>query len=538
MTTTAETHTCCDEDEQYQAFLQGIERRFTDVTRGHKALFRTDASMLFPNYFLRLLPEDRRQHYNCHACQRFMERYGGLVVIGSTGETYAAMWDETTAPPFFAEPVRRLQNVVEGRPITDVFRTKETVLGEPVTGPWHHMSVHVPAALATHLAPKTLLNAQQCEAAVREEYTMLSRGLTDFKVDVLLKARALLQSEALYRSEKCLGVAEWLLDLHRTLDMTKNHTHKRNLVWRAAATAPPGWCHVRSTMIGTLLEDLAAGMPYEQVARRFADKMHPLQYQRPTAKPTDNQINEAEKVIRKLKAANALARRFAKLEDLELLWKPPVPEPKKTTDEAGGVFDHLRSKKHEVIDIDGPARSMTWAKFKRDVLPSAQKIEYYVPHGHSNFLAFVTAVDPKAPVLLQWDHHVSHYVYNDGSLPSKWGLFPDTFVEVTGVALTEHQWPSVKQPITNRKEFVTFLLKGAWDHEHQRSGGMFPEAMKAEYHGIRKVIEAHFMQAPIEGREEATACGVCFVAGPTTKSFRLRVTADGVRQLYTLDRWD
>ena len=137
----------------------------------------------------------------------------------------------------------------------------------------------------------------------------------------------LLDSEQLYRSEKVAGPARWLMALHERLAAIKKKPHVREaIVWRAVATAPPGFCHVRSTMVGTLLADLAAHMPFHQVRRRFSDKMHPLQYQRPTAAPSAGNIAQAEKAMKELDAAGALARRFARLEDLQAtLWTPPAP---------------------------------------------------------------------------------------------------------------------------------------------------------------------------------------------------------------------
>ena len=110
----------------------------------------------------------------------------------------------------------------------------------------------------------------------------------------LAQALKLLKSEALYRSEKVLGQAQWLYDLHRALPSRRNRDH---VLWRAVAAAPAGFCHPRSSMIGTLLEDLAAGMPFDDVSRRFAEKMHPLLYQRPQAAPSAGNIAQAEKIV-------------------------------------------------------------------------------------------------------------------------------------------------------------------------------------------------------------------------------------------------
>ncbi len=518
------------DNDQYEHFLKCIQQRFNVATADKTFLFQTDAGDLFPQ-FLAALPPERRQHYTCTSCRHFVERFGGLVVIDQSGETHSVMWDREAAPDFFKPAVRELQHRVERAAVVHVFLPGLRVWGEPVTGPWHHMAVRADAKLLRK--PTPILNLWQMERQTIQEHQMLRAGLLDFNVGHVRKAKALLETDALYRSEKCLGVATWLLDLHEQLAKQASPRHRDNLLWRAVAGAPVGWCHVRSTMIGTLLEDLAAGKPYDDVARAFASKMHPLQYQRPTAQVSDGQIAAAEQVVAKLQSEGALARRFARLEDLELVWRPaPTREPVKQD----GVFGHLRKDgRDDIVATGAPPKTMTWSKFEKDVLPRAERIELFVPFGRTNFLACVTAVNPDAPNMLQWDNRVSHYVYNGGSTAGQWNLQAGQYAEVTGVTLASHMWGG--QRLANQKRSVTFVLKGARDTGHQRSGGMFPETMRSEYHAIRKVLERHFMQAAIEGKDEATACGICMSDGAQW-NHRLRVQAGGVMVEYVLDRWD
>jgi len=54
----------------------------------------------------------------------------------------------------------------------------------------------------------------------------------------------------LYCGVNCAGVAEWFLSLHKKISATKNRVMRKNIIWLAAATAPPGYCHIRTAMIG------------------------------------------------------------------------------------------------------------------------------------------------------------------------------------------------------------------------------------------------------------------------------------------------
>lgn len=476
-----------------------------------------------------------RQAHNCHCCRRFLEQYGAIVAVNEFGEVGSALWDETTVPAEYEASVLALRHAVESAPLAGVHFDGAPVWGVSASDDkkrgirWEHFSI---PALWPFKHP--LKSAFQAAAEVREERVMLARALADFPLELVQKAKALCESETLYRSEKVLGVATWLAALHGALEQVKNKRTRENILWYAAARAPAGFCHVRSTMIGTLLEDLAdPGKTVEDAKRAFASKMHPLQYQRPTAGPTEAQIAEAEKVMERLRTARALERRFARLEDLELFWKPERKEEFK----AGGLFGHLRPNKGGAFDTGGVS-AMTWEKFARQVLPGAERIELNVP-AHGPFLAFVTAAHPDAPPMLQWDSEerrnpVSWYVYHGGSYAERWGVRPG-WRELTGITLLPPMWGGRNYP--NEGRGVVLVIDGARDVNHEKSGGFFVESLKSEYHGIRRTLEAYMMQAPIEGKSEASACGLDLRAGARWHA-QVRVKKAGVVSTYLLDRWD
>lgn len=520
-----------NDSDGYELFLLAVRDRFAEATKDNPHLFRTDASGLFEE-FLWALPERSKQHYTCRACRRFVEHFGGLVSISENGKQTPVMWDCTWVPPFFAPSVSALERVVARARVVGVHMIDTTVWGQPQTGAWHHMHVIPEPKLLRAADPNGLTTLPQVAAEKTQDFETLHRGLAEYSMDTVLQAKTLLSTESLYRGEKCLGVAEWLLALHKRHLDAQGVRAKANVIWLAVASAPPGWCHVKSTMIGTLLDDIAAGLPFEVVSRRFAEKMNPLQYQRPTAAPTDGQIAAAEKMIETLGTAGALKRRFAKLEDLQLIWKPTQA---KEAPASGGVFSHLRHDRPGPATLDSPAVTMTWEKFARTVLPTAERIECFIPNTCSSYLAFVTAEKPDAPQILQWDNPVSWYVYVAGSHPQQWQLQPGQYNEVTGIALQPSMWG--KTPLPHQGESVTLILRGARDTMYKGGGGLFPEMLKSEYHAIRHVIEAYSKTAKVSGGEDATACGLRLNKG-WPWACEIRVTSGGTRVAYRLDRWD
>jgi hypothetical protein len=111
------------EDEQYQAYETALRDHFAAETSDGAPLFTTDAEDLFA-VFLAALPEARRQHYNCHACRRFINRYGALVRIGSEGLKRSPLW-ELRPPAFFAPAVAACARAVARAKVTGIFLTSE-----------------------------------------------------------------------------------------------------------------------------------------------------------------------------------------------------------------------------------------------------------------------------------------------------------------------------------------------------------------------------------------------------------------------------
>lgn len=387
------------DDDGYKSALASIQACFTRVAASGP-LFQTDSGELFTR-FLDALPQGLRQHYTCHACRSFFRKYGGLVTVAAeSGAATPVMWQPGADCGLLSEALRALHQAVARAPITGVFLSRDAVWGTPQTGPWQHFAVRPAAAL---LAQPTLLKTLgQLAADTREERAMLERGLTEFGIDVVRKAHALLGSGQLLRADRHLGAARWLLELHEKLATTVGRA-RENLLWLAAAQAPAGFCHVRSGMLGTLLEDVAAERPFHQIKARFEEKMDPTQYMRPQAAPSAGQVAQAEKVVSALNAAGALMRRYARLDDVkEFVWRPqpaPVANPSAP---AGGVFSHLLSQAR-TAKLEMPRQTMTFEKFRRTVLPGAVTIELQVPGTSGHFMALVTADKPEAPPILQWD---------------------------------------------------------------------------------------------------------------------------------------
>lgn len=401
------------DNDSYSEFEEGLKISFNKAISGGKKLFKTNVENLYEIY-INNLPERSRQHYTCHACRHFINRFGGLVTIDEDGVMDSVMWDEQNTPPFFVQAVSALKQVVLNSKVNGVFIPDSKILGTPRTGEWTHLSVDLPKEM---IHRTVLKNAYQTMAEKREDFRMLTNALLDYSVDTVNQALVLLQSETLYRSQRVLGVAEWFKTLQNKWNNTHTSDQKTNLVWLAVATAPAGFCHIRSSMIGTLLDDIKEGMSARVVAARFAEKMNPSNYMRSQSAPSANAIMEAEKIVEKLGIANSLQRRYATYEEIPTFLWQNCGEAKAVQQQPSGVFGHLVPKKQSASVMNLPTKVMTWEKFQRTVLPTAENIEVLIDNS-SRFMALVTSVDETAENILQWDNTFSWYYHGgiDGEI--------------------------------------------------------------------------------------------------------------------------
>lgn len=521
---------------EYDVMLARMVERFREL--GNVPLFTTDADPdALWNAYLTGFPDSERQFHNCSACRHFIKRFGGLVMLGEHGATTPAVFDfPELIGGGYGSSVGSVYYATRKAKVNGVFFCSDPVWGTPESNckdgkRWTHL--HVVPHPGMIFKSRTM-TANQAMAEKREDHKNVMRALQEFPPALVAQALAILNSGAVPEQHKVkvIGPAQWLADLHAACEKS----NRSNAVWRAVATAPAGFMHPRTSVIGSVLEDLQSGMAFETVKRRFAEKMNPLQYQRPTAAPSLGTIAQAEKLVEQLGIARSLERRFARLEEIEAIWKPTAEEKPST----GGIFDHLKPAVSGSKALSAVVGTITWEKFARTVLPTAKSAEVLVPHS-GIFMAMVTAEHADAPPILQWDteeqrNPVNHYLYPQNPSASPWNLSPGTWVKVTGITNHPATWHCRK--ILNHANYALMLLDCCMD---SRDSGLaiFPEILKSELHGVRSVIEAHSQRGKLGGREHASACGIAVASDNNPYPVTIRVKdAVGNSFQYTIDRWD
>lgn len=578
------------EDADGYGALEALIRDRLTLLKGAGPLFLTDAADLFDT-FLANLPPEVRQHYNCNCCRRFVNGYGPLVWIEPDGTTTSALWSfgPPVLPVTFGPAVHAMMRAVETAKVVGAFVSAEKTWGTPVNEPGPGSKYHGKVRW-THLSgpnpdPWTgkARTAGQRIAELCEDHGVLCRALDEYPLDVAREAARVLDAEVLPGAEKAVECARWYVRLRESLDATPNNRRRANLLWRAVATAPPGWCHLKNNIVSQLMDGVKEGLDFPALKRRWAGLVNPLTYRRPQFVST-GQLDAAERLVERLGVARSLERRYARLTDVVTpLWLP-VAEPETPAGGGAGVFDKVRPAARDARPAVRPvalpaAKPTSWERFSFDVLPTARRVELLTPTSRANFHALVTAAHPEASPVVQWDglrkldaptprdgcatptlcdgcgegcggrelprNPVTWWMVTGGSYAHEWGLGGGRWVPVTCVSLAPPHW---QRPdlFAQHDQRVLFALEGCRPTAPAvldlRGGGLFPNHLRAELHEARAAVEAHSnatRAGDLPGLAEADACGLMFCRGQYPWDLTLRVTdADGVVREHRVDRWD
>ena len=521
-------------DGDYRTYVDSLTYRF--LNNDARPLFTTDADgeKLWAAYLDTFTDPEQRQFHNCNSCRRFIENFGGLVFIDVHGHLTPAVWNLYETPTELYDAVTAMIRIINKAKVTGVFLSSEPILGTPVTGKWRHVGIVQTNYRVWKSKTET---AFQRMAVIKGQYTNVQRALNEFSPKLIADALAIINSEALQRSEKVLGPVQWLAVLHEKRNATIMRSKRDNMTWLAVAQAPDGFCYPRSSMAGSLLEDLESGMSLAEVKRRFDAKMRPTRYQRPQAPPSAGTVAQAEKLVAQMGIAKSLERRFATMEDIApyLAWSPKLVD-NPTND--GSVFGHLLNPTKESERLMPGAMTISWSKFERTVLLNAESMAILAPTVGS-YTALVTAVHADAPPILQWDveevrNPVSWYLWTSGASASQFGLHGNRYHEVETIVPKPTMWNS--RTDSHHEPGMVFVIKGAQE-SRCHGNALFPEILKSELHGVRSVIEAYSKTATIQGMEQPHVAGLMFT-NTNNVTVRVKVQGTTVVTTYKIDRWD
>lgn len=401
-----------NENNGYEELVDNIKKTFASKLKDNvkTPLFRTNASNLFDT-FLQYLPDSCKQEYTCRACKHFVDRFGGLVFIKDDGTTESVIWNVENIPGMFIEPITQMKEIVESAQVQDVFVSDYVDLGTYDTNGFHHFSAKLPRMMINTSRVK---NASQVSAEKAEDYGMLKRALEKYSMPQIDQALNLLESGSLYRGSSYVAMCKWFKETKEKITSINDQPQHTNMIWKYAATASAGFTHISGSMLGTLLDYIVDGDDFDTIKRKFETNMSAENYRRSQSAPTQRAVESAEKLIEKLGLTDSLRRRYAKLDELpenEFIWKSKT---EKKEEVKTGVFAGVQTKAVDSNETKSviPQVTMTWDKFRKTILPTADKLEVKVD-GTTHLMGMVTAAVPESENIMNWDNPFSWY-YQSG----------------------------------------------------------------------------------------------------------------------------
>lgn len=507
------------QDMEFHGFCARMTERVQAAEAAGKPFFRTDAdpAKLWEIYLSGFPDAYAKQYATCLADEQFIRNYGGLVTL-EDGATKPLLWSPVET--YTGNSVQALRYYVEKAKITGVFIPFTVTLGRPVVNDiWRNMHVSLSKAVLSEAG------ASAEEGRIKAERALVMQTLAEFQQSHFATFRALLATGAFTAPERFIPIADWWLGLYQ------NRTH--NNIWNAVANVAPAWTHVKNSTMGACLYMLMEGKPAEEVKAFYNHAMDPQRHQRPVAPPTLGNIQVAEKKVADMGIEPSLLRRHALLDEIpEWRWKPKVMTPAI----GGGVFDHLKAPKNVPSSLLLNAGVITLEKFLNTVLPAADAI-HVVRQYQMQLGAIVTAVDPNAPPILQWDrpeqrNPFSSYTYVHPQAPQQWHLSLENTYEVLAIVHKPNEW--FGGGFEHQGGATFFILRGARDSTMSGSA-LFPSDMRAELREVRSVVEAHSNRTPLKKMPyQQNAAGLIMDKGGYP--VMVNVTSGNLTSQYRIDR--
>lgn len=385
---------------EFHLFGSAVRRQFEVMAAD--TLFEVDAEGLWEAY-LESFPAGsnpmfrQRTEHDCSCCRHFIRSTGNVVAIQNGAVT--SIWDVQGLPPHYQAVADRMSAFVKGRAIKDVFLTRfpqhgtfdSTEFDGETLHTWTHFAVSIPRK---HQHP----NPAEAVGKLRTNQQTLLRGVTELKESAVAEVIDLIESDALYRgAEHLAAVKAFAIFQTRFLnadvddpDLCWSECHNNQLA------------HFRNSVIGTLIQDLSAGVDLETAVRSFESKVAPHNYRRSSALITPRMIEQALSTLDSLGLREAVQRRHARLSDVSVnsvLFVDRAVRPLMKDSLSALLIPEATGRTAKVVE----GQTITIKDFLEQVLPETTAIDLFLePRLSGNLMSLTAPAAPDTGRLFQW----------------------------------------------------------------------------------------------------------------------------------------
>ncbi len=390
----------------FHKFARLIHARFVELSKHELFTVAASGDSMW-DYYLSAFPEGtnpiyrERTEHDCSCCRQFIRNIANVVAI--VDGKLESVWNVEGAEHPYDVVAQSLRVFVEDQPIAGLFRSSERkygaeqtieLLADGKTKEWKHFHAVVSDR---HFSKQVDKDRGDYLTTVK----VFKRGLLELSAGAFQTAIDLIDNKSIYRGEECLPAIKAFQKLQKHGQKLKSEDDFRIFAW-ANANNPAA--RFRNTAIGTLIQDLSAGVELEAAVKSFESKVAPTNYKRPTALITPRMVQDAMKTIQDLGLEPALERRFAKLPDVSVnnvLWVDNSVQSQMKDGIEGLLMGAAKSKpkgdvKAEDIGID---------EFMAKILPQATSMEIQVKNTLApNFMSLTAPVYADSGKLFKWNN--------------------------------------------------------------------------------------------------------------------------------------
>lgn len=349
----------------------------------------------------------KRREYDCSCCRNWMRRFGNVITVDSEYNVITA-WDLDAQDADWQQIANTLASLVKSRGIAGVFVTKEPAFGtdhnfEQMADhvhTWNHF--HTP--LPKHLRYSGNETVDTVAAKYAANHDVLSRTLESVGSDTAATVLDLNVEGNLYRGDEFMPLVTNYLEVADAYQ--KVPTTKRDaFCWLESVRSGGTVSKIKNTAIGTLLENLAAGMDVEVAVRKYESVVAPANYKRPKEIVTARQVADAQAIIEELGYADSLQRRYAHLSDIsvaDVLFADR--DAKKKMDGLGGIMSQLATQAQMSVKQFENVPAMGVDEFLAHV-GDTEKLEVFLENRLTQNLITLTAAENQdAPTMFKWNN--------------------------------------------------------------------------------------------------------------------------------------
>lgn len=410
----------------------------------------------------------------------FIHTYGSIVVMDEFYKPVPLLWNQEGVPEDYLPIVKKIrEEVSEGRIIGAYFSPCEI---------WEEQSdvedrFQIDMSIIESYDPE---DAQRFSLLSTRYYRFLYHVVTQIDSEHLDKVRELVQLEDSDRELK-LELLDSFKGIVREAQEFRDHNNRDNFLWVKARELAVSDYPIDEVNVNDLLDEAMNGDPKLALESFYSNAVEATIMNAIGDSPIEDTPASFQKFVEDNNYQEALNRRYAKLDEVPVIWTPQAPREK---------------NKYEFPDVT----TISWKDFRNEVLGRAEKISVVFTSNDAQNMVAVTTASENAKPIFKWDslelrNQLSWYVLN-GPI-QRWYIRPDEFYQIKAVSLVP---ASMHRTDPNLYGAIFYIDKAR--PYHKAEIGLFDKLLKDDFRPFKSSLREYSSSHKLTNNAEASACGV------------------------------